>query len=55
MGAACHDESRRLLARQGQRDEARQAVAAVYDTYTEGFTTPDLVAAQTLIKSLAPA
>lgn len=45
----------RFMARQGQRDEARQAVAAVYDTYTEGFTTPDLVAAQTLIKSLAPA
>jgi predicted ATPase len=32
----------RLWQRQG-RDEARAALAAVYGTFTEGFTTPDLV------------
>src|SRR5262249_45961440 len=31
----------RLWQRQGRRDEARAALAAVYDTFTEGFTTPD--------------
>ena len=35
----------RLWQRQGRRDEARAALAAVYGTYTEGFTTPDLVEA----------
>src|SRR5262249_24449444 len=33
----------RLWQRQGRRDEARAALAAVYGTFTEGFTTPDLV------------
>jgi predicted ATPase len=33
----------RLWQRQGRRDEARAALAAVYSTFTEGFTTPDLV------------
>ena len=34
-------------------DEARAALAAVYSTFTEGFTTPDLVDAAALLKSLA--
>jgi class 3 adenylate cyclase/predicted ATPase len=42
----------RLWTRHGRRDEARHAVAAVYNTYTEGFMTPDLVAARTLLDSL---
>jgi predicted ATPase len=33
----------RLWQRQGRRDEARATLAAVYGTFTEGFTTPDLV------------
>jgi predicted ATPase len=33
----------RLWQRLGRRDEARATLAAVYDTFTEGFTTPDLV------------
>jgi predicted ATPase len=33
----------RLRQRQGRRDEARAALTAVYGTFTEGFTTPDLV------------
>jgi predicted ATPase len=43
----------RLWQRQGRRDEARAALAAVYGTYTEGFTTPDLVDAAALLNSLA--
>jgi class 3 adenylate cyclase/tetratricopeptide (TPR) repeat protein len=43
----------RLWQRQGRRDEARAALAAVYSTFTEGFTTPDLVDAGALLEALA--
>ena len=43
----------RLWQRQGRRDEARDALAAIYGTYTEGFTTPDLVDAKALLECLA--
>src|SRR5262249_12318058 len=43
----------RLWQRQGRRDEARAALAAVYETFTEGFTTPDLVDAKALLGRLA--
>jgi serine/threonine protein kinase/tetratricopeptide (TPR) repeat protein len=43
----------RLWQRQGRRNEAHAALAAVYDTYTEGFSTPDLVDAAALLQSLA--
>jgi predicted ATPase len=43
----------RMLGRQGRRGDARAALAAVYGTYTEGFTTPDLVDARALLESLA--
>jgi predicted ATPase len=43
----------RLWQRQGRRDEARHALAAVYGTYTEGFTTPDLVDARAIPQTLA--
>ncbi len=43
----------RLWQRQGRRDEARDALAAIYGTYTEGFTTPDLVDAKALVECLA--
>jgi predicted ATPase len=43
----------RLWQRQGRRDEARAALAAVYGAYTEGFTTPDLVDAGALLDRLA--
>ncbi len=42
----------RLRLRQGRREEARSALATIHDTYTEGFMTPDLVAAKALLKSL---
>jgi predicted ATPase len=40
------------LARLWQR-QGRAALAAVYGTFTEGFTTPDLVDAAALLNSLA--
>ena len=43
----------RLWQCQVRREEAHSALAAVYDTYTEGFTTPDLVDAKALLESLA--
>ena len=43
----------RLWQRQGRRDEARATLAAVYSTFTEGFTTPDLVDAAAQLNSLA--
>jgi predicted ATPase len=43
----------RLWQRQGRRDQVRAALAAVYGTFTEGFTTPDLVDAAALLGNLA--
>jgi predicted ATPase len=43
----------RLWQRQGRRDQARAALAAVHGTFTEGFTTPDLVDAAALLENLA--
>jgi predicted ATPase len=43
----------RLWQRQGRREEAQAALAAVYSSYTEGFTTPDLIDARTLLRNLA--
>jgi tetratricopeptide (TPR) repeat protein len=43
----------RLWRRQGRGSDARTALAAVYNSYTEGFATPDLVDAEALLKQLA--
>jgi predicted ATPase len=43
----------RLWQRQGHGEQARSALAAAYGSYTEGFTTPDLVDAKTLLETLA--
>jgi predicted ATPase len=43
----------RLWQRQARREEARTTLAAVYAKYTEGFATPDLVDATTLLEKLA--
>jgi serine/threonine protein kinase/tetratricopeptide (TPR) repeat protein len=43
----------RLWQRQQRRVEARNALAAVYATYTEGFTTPDLHDAKSLLEALS--
>ena len=42
----------RLRQQQGRQDEARDALAAVFGAYTEGFTTPDLVDAAALLATL---
>ena len=42
----------RLWQRQGRRGDAGAALAAVYVTYTEGFTKPDLVDAKALLENL---
>ena len=47
-----HRDSGRLILRP-RRNEAQAALAAVYGTYTEGFTTPDLVDAAAQLNSLA--
>ena len=44
----------KLLERQGQGEEARRRVTAVYDTFTEGFDTRDLVEARSLMRTLEP-
>jgi predicted ATPase len=43
----------RLWQKQGKQEEARQALAEVYGWFTEGFDTPDLQEAQTLLQELA--
>jgi predicted ATPase len=42
----------RLWQRAGRREEALAALATIYATYTEGFTTPDLADAAALLKIL---
>ena len=42
----------RLLARQGQRDEARAMLLEIYKWFTEGFDTPDLKDAKALLDEL---
>jgi predicted ATPase len=41
-----------LRCKQGRREEAHGALAAIYDRFTEGFTTPDLMAARQLLDEL---
>jgi predicted ATPase len=43
----------RVWQQQGRCDEARTVLAAVYGTFTEGFTTPDLVDAAAQLNGLA--
>jgi predicted ATPase len=42
----------RLWLDQGKRDEARDLLAPVYGWFTEGFDTPDLKEAKTLLDEL---
>jgi len=42
----------RLLARQGRRDDARQALATVYRCFTGGFGTADLQRARALLEEV---
>jgi tetratricopeptide (TPR) repeat protein len=42
----------RLLDKQGNRDEARAMLAEIYNWFTEGFDTTDLIDAKALLKEL---
>jgi predicted ATPase len=42
----------RLLASQGRRDDARTMLADIYNWFTEGFDTADLMDARTLLDEL---
>jgi serine/threonine protein kinase/predicted ATPase len=42
----------RLWQRRGRRDDARRLLAQVFGSFTEGFGTPDLVAAKALLAEL---
>jgi len=42
----------RLLLERGERAEARRVLAKVYDSFTEGFDTPDLIQAKELLEDL---
>ena len=42
----------RLLAAQGNRDEARVMLAEIYNWFTEGFDTADLKEAKALLEEL---
>jgi tetratricopeptide (TPR) repeat protein len=44
----------RLRVSQGRRHEARAPLAAVYDRFTEGFSTADMQAARALLEELPP-
>jgi predicted ATPase len=41
-----------LLAKQGRRDEARAMLAEIYNWFTEGFDTADLIDARALLEEL---
>ena len=43
----------RLWETQGKTDEAFALLAPVYDWFTEGFDTPDLIAAKKLLEELS--
>ena len=43
----------RLLAKQGRRDEARAMLADIYNWFTEGFDTGDLIDAKALLDELS--
>jgi Tfp pilus assembly protein FimV len=42
----------RMLSEDGQRDQARDTLALVYDRFTEGFDTADLKLARALLEDL---
>jgi DNA-binding SARP family transcriptional activator len=43
----------RLWQKQGKRDEGRKLLAEIYNWFTEGFDTPDLQEARTLLEALS--
>jgi predicted ATPase len=45
----------RLLRTEGKQTEAKTMLADVYNWFTEGFTTPDLMDARSLLEELESA
>jgi predicted ATPase len=43
----------RLWQQQGKVEEARRRLAAIYEWFTEGFDTPDLIEAKALLEELS--
>jgi predicted ATPase len=43
----------RLIATQGRRGEARAMLAEIYNWFTEGFDTADLIDAKALLEQLS--
>jgi predicted ATPase len=43
----------RLWEQQGRKEEARQVLEEIYGWFTEGFDTPDLIEARTLLEELS--
>ena len=43
----------RLLDREGKRDQARTMLAEIYNWFTEGFDTADLIDAKALLEELS--
>jgi predicted ATPase len=43
----------RLLDSTGRRDEAGTTLAEIYNRFTEGFDTPDLIDAKALLEQLS--
>jgi adenylate cyclase len=43
----------RLLQKQGKQKQARTQLSEVYNWFTEGFDTPDLIEAKSLLEALS--
>ena len=50
--SACYPCVARLWQSQGKRKEARALLAPIYDWFTEGFDTKDLIEAKALLAEL---
>jgi hypothetical protein len=53
MGTACDHQSCAPFLSQGRRDEARTMLADIYNCFTEGFDTADLIDAKALLDDLS--
>ena len=51
LRAAC--SFARFAAAQGDADRARELLAPIYDSFTEGFETPELLEAAALLRELS--
>ena len=52
VGVASHNEPRLAVATTGKHQEARSALAEIYNWFTEGFDTKDLQEAKALLEEV---